>query len=105
MRFRKLRIAWSVVCGLLAVLLVALWITSYWRWDATFGNPERNFIYLSLSRGRFDFELVRPTDTSTNWWVGVGLWLPTLVCGVFAVAPWIRHLSCYAARNNSPSAH
>ena len=31
MRFRKLRIAWSVVWGLVAVLLCVLWVRSYWR--------------------------------------------------------------------------
>jgi hypothetical protein len=30
MRFRKLRIAWSVVCGIAFLLLVALWLRSYW---------------------------------------------------------------------------
>src|SRR4051812_38543191 len=34
MRFRKLRIAWSVVWGLSAVLLIALWVRSYWRHDS-----------------------------------------------------------------------
>ena len=29
MRFRKLRIAWSVVCGLAAVLLIVLWVRSF----------------------------------------------------------------------------
>src|SRR5690242_190518 len=33
MRYRKLRIAWSVVWGLAAVLLIVLWVRSYWRWD------------------------------------------------------------------------
>src|SRR5262245_52748880 len=32
-RFRKLRIAWSVAWSLVAVLLLALWIRSYLRWD------------------------------------------------------------------------
>jgi hypothetical protein len=36
MRFRKLRIAWSVAWGLLAVLLVVLWVRSYWRIDILF---------------------------------------------------------------------
>lgn len=32
MRFRKLRIAWSVIFGVLSVLLIALWLFSYnWR--------------------------------------------------------------------------
>src|SRR5262245_8875502 len=33
MRFRKLRIAWSVVWGVAAVLLLVLWVRSYWRLD------------------------------------------------------------------------
>jgi hypothetical protein len=30
MRYRKLRIAWSVAWGLAAVLLIVLWVRSYW---------------------------------------------------------------------------
>ena len=30
MRIRKVRIAWSVFCGLSAVLLIVLWVRSYW---------------------------------------------------------------------------
>jgi hypothetical protein len=33
MKHRKLRIAWSVAWGVIAVLLVALWVRSYWRCD------------------------------------------------------------------------
>jgi hypothetical protein len=33
-RFRKLRIAWSVGWGLLAILLCALWVSSYWQWQS-----------------------------------------------------------------------
>jgi hypothetical protein len=38
MRFRKLRIAWSVAWGLLAVLLIVLWVRSYWAIYALFGT-------------------------------------------------------------------
>jgi hypothetical protein len=34
MRFRKLRIAWSVGCALACVLLITLWVRSYWRADS-----------------------------------------------------------------------
>jgi hypothetical protein len=34
MKFRKLRIAWSVVWGLLALLLIGLWVRSYCRPEA-----------------------------------------------------------------------
>ena len=30
MRFRKLRIAWSVTWGIACVLLIVLWVRSYW---------------------------------------------------------------------------
>jgi hypothetical protein len=33
MRFRKLRIAWSIGCGLVAALLMALWVRSFWTLD------------------------------------------------------------------------
>src|SRR5947207_15784433 len=33
MRFRKLRIAWSVICGLACVLTLVLWVRSYWYLD------------------------------------------------------------------------
>src|SRR3954454_5337951 len=32
-KFRKLRIAWSVFWGLACVLLIVLWVRSYWYWD------------------------------------------------------------------------
>ncbi len=39
MRFRKLRIAWSVVWGLFAVLLILLWVRSYWCSDCFGFSP------------------------------------------------------------------
>jgi hypothetical protein len=33
MRYRKLRIAWSVVCSIACVLLIVLWVRSYWIVD------------------------------------------------------------------------
>jgi hypothetical protein len=41
MRFRKLRIVWSVGCGAVAALIVVLWIRSYWYWDELY-NPISN---------------------------------------------------------------
>ena len=41
MRFRKLRIAWSVFWSLAAVLLIVLWVRSYWWLDnMVFSVPE-----------------------------------------------------------------
>ena len=51
MRFRKLRIAWSVWWGIVAVSLVALWIRSYWCHDLYHLNH--------LASCAIDFESVR----------------------------------------------
>ena len=42
MKYRKLRIAWSVAWGVVAVLLCVLWVRSYW-WadDVTMPNVTR----------------------------------------------------------------
>jgi hypothetical protein len=33
MKYRKLRIAWSVTCGIACVLLIVLWVRSYYHTD------------------------------------------------------------------------
>jgi hypothetical protein len=40
MRFRKLRIAFSAMCGIAAVLLIALWARSYWKVDRVYLRPS-----------------------------------------------------------------
>jgi hypothetical protein len=47
MRFRKLRIAFSVVCGIACVLLIALWVRSYFRLD----DLSYRDIHISSLRG------------------------------------------------------
>jgi hypothetical protein len=62
MKHRKLRMAWSVMWGVVAVLLVAAWVRSYWRCDHAFGylGPRYNF-YANTQRG--DFGLAVWNDT------------------------------------------
>jgi hypothetical protein len=43
MKYRKLRIAWSVAWGIVAVLLIALWVRSYWVYDVAFFPGSHNF--------------------------------------------------------------
>ena len=40
MRFRKLRIAWSVGCAVACVLLIALWVRSYQYAIASYNGPK-----------------------------------------------------------------
>src|SRR4029078_9555075 len=50
-RFRKLRIAWSVVCGIIVLLLLALWVTSYIRGFVYMGplGPKHYITWYSQS--------------------------------------------------------
>ncbi len=71
MRYRKLRIAWSVVWGLAAVLLVALWVRSYWWVDeAALGSLSDRFIRIASSAGEFaiDEDKVPPAVTFPPRW-------------------------------------
>src|SRR5262245_43126813 len=66
---RFLRIAWSVWWGILCVLLVVLWVRSYWRWDRRAFSIEHRAVRLeslvgsgTLSYGRVFFDLIEPGD-------------------------------------------
>jgi hypothetical protein len=50
MRFRKLRIAWSVGCGVACVLLIVLWLRSYRTFDAI-GWPVTSRMNFQLQSG------------------------------------------------------
>ena len=52
MKFRKLRIAWSVFLSLLWVLVVVLWVRSYWHRDlVTYSSPTGHRVAIGSNRG------------------------------------------------------
>ena len=54
MKYRKLRIAWSVVFGVVCLLITLLWIRSYWRGysiDGVFANKVWSFDSLNGNLG------------------------------------------------------
>ena len=53
MKFRKLRVAWSVVWGIAAVLFVALWVRSYWRVDGLTARDAGRELVLFVEHGDF----------------------------------------------------
>ena len=55
MKHRKLRIAWSAAWGVAAVLLIALWIRSYWRSDLVGYGSTRFTYYVSDGRNLITF--------------------------------------------------
>jgi hypothetical protein len=56
MRFRKLRIAFSATCLIACVLLVALWVRSYWWHDRAWWAPSSSRLFTLISwQGRISF--------------------------------------------------
>ena len=50
---RKLRIAFSVMCGIACLLLVALWVRSYWVLDSLYGPqvPKNTYSRFAFNSG------------------------------------------------------
>jgi hypothetical protein len=68
MRFRKERIAWSVVWGILALLLIALWVRSYWWIDiATGAVSTTKRVGISSGSGWLTLTWNHPLDGFTHW--------------------------------------
>ena len=72
MRYRKLRIAWSVFWGVAAVLLVVLWVRSY-RWvdmvavaNTAIGSSMRGQIYVG-ERIAIDAPLMKKASTYVGY--------------------------------------
>jgi hypothetical protein len=64
-RFRKLRIAWSVSWGVVAVLLLALWVRSYWRCDSIATPFASGGLSLHSVVGRCLIEFCIPNSDET----------------------------------------
>src|SRR5690349_16362953 len=65
MKYRKRRIAWSVVWGLLAVLLCVLWVRSYLMSDGWLGDYGSSLVDLYHVAGEIHFH-TNPQLTSNN---------------------------------------
>jgi hypothetical protein len=108
MRFRKLRIAWSVACGIACVLMIALWVRSLWRYDHVFfPGPHRiasmdgqlswdeNFIVNGpIPTSRYDLGAVHFRSISGNVKpssVGHSIphWLLAVIAAAGAAAAWL----------------
>jgi hypothetical protein len=120
MRFSKLRIAWSVAWGVVAVLLVAFWIRSYGdstskeilvtptcrfylhsvqgtlaleRWYRGFRGREFMPIYRKSDLLRLTTNAciyVQRSSTGTIESVSISYWLLILADIIIATAPWLR---------------
>ncbi len=51
MRFRKLRLLWTVFCGIACGLLIVLWIRSYWHMVFVSHHSDNSYVRLYCSQG------------------------------------------------------
>jgi hypothetical protein len=117
MRFRKLRIAWSVGWGVAAVALIALWVRSYTWFDLVILSPNYGMVsewggidmtpvlippgpvlnrLVSMRGGkgsyaRLDYSLVGfgYSHTPTLPRIGIPYWFPFLLLVALAALPWL----------------
>ena len=79
MRFRKLRIVWSVAWGMVAVLLCVLWVRSYWTGDYLI--CDLGFDRFSLYSDSGGFIITESASNHDRWRSPVGNRLRTLLPG------------------------
>ena len=79
MKYRKLRIAWSVAWGVVCLLLIALWVRSYGWYDTIYYvQSPIDFLELGSVDGAIfvadddvlaEFGNVGPHPTQTSWYI------------------------------------
>jgi hypothetical protein len=120
MKDRKLRIAWSVACGVLCLLLIVLWVRRYVADSYKVvrnPSPAQSGYMVSSIRGKLTISTLKllsfpgggvgvhyvPPSQMANTvrflgfeWnrsafaVSVPYWSPVVLCAALAVSPWLR---------------
>jgi hypothetical protein len=126
MKYRKLRILWSVAWGVVAVLLCAWWVRSYRRVETmSYTNSAKWFTGFRSDDGEFVIYHghLRPPRETPGWmydrfddslhqyrgvvwpWTNrrdiavLPYWFLVSLSAIFAVGPWIRQLRwCFSLR-------
>jgi hypothetical protein len=78
MKYRKLRIAWSVGWGILCVLLIMLWLRSYWqRWEQlSFVSYNGRGWYIASSPGAVTLTTALYNPAEPGEWRMHSAWEP-----------------------------
>lgn len=115
LNLHTLRIVWSVGCGIACVLLIVLWVRSYWQYDYLYLGRGRALMsmrgdvhtcsmggQIPLPRWSVSTTPLVLTGPHTYSFLGIGYspgawppatipdWLPTLLFVSLAALPWLR---------------
>jgi hypothetical protein len=58
MKYRKLRIAWSVGWGVVGLLMIALWVRSYWIYSVYVRLPGNDILQVAAVSGNVGFTVI-----------------------------------------------
>lgn len=105
MKFKKTRIAYSVCCGVLYLLLTSLWVQSQSRLQIVSSyrctiRAFRGVLQVGVFAAPAGPWMLTPVGSKSapNWWsysdgkitvVDTPILFPAALCGVGTVAPWI----------------
>ena len=73
MKYRKLRIAWSVAWGVVCLLVVALWVRSYWWLNSWLRTAPKIGLYIQLFEGEVKVMRIPsrfPNSQVNTWYPG-----------------------------------
>jgi hypothetical protein len=114
---RLLRIGWSAGWVITCLLLIAMWVRSYWQWDSPSAWSKQVGLVAQINSTEGQIQLVVyqypttpglsewPTDSASvkkpafraHWLAnppGISAyaphWFPVLLFATFAAAPWLR---------------
>jgi hypothetical protein len=94
MRYRKLRIAWSVGCGIACVLLIVLWVRSYGDTDPIefIGVPIWSLKGTLIAYDPVPKPMILGQNEIVlgNEWIELAIWQPMAGAIAFALVPWLR---------------
>jgi hypothetical protein len=96
---RKLRIAWSVACGIACLLFVALWVRSHWWCDVLSYREGQTYVSVGCGPGiawfrATEFQPSLRVMTKLGWRLGSG---PAANCADLKPLSWTRTSDAHTA--------
>ena len=92
MRYRKLRITWTAICAIACLLLLVLWVRSYWDYFViSLPGTDR---WLGSANGSINLNYWGGvSDSVLRTQLAIPYWLSVLLFATLTAIPWIRRFN------------